>query len=118
MTGAADREYPPGRPATALEAYEALQAGDLRNPEARAAIFGHPSSDPAPRFDSSGGAGRRPKPSGATWRPGNDTTTGRGTEPYEAEVRGYVADCLRLRGQLDPAYHPTANGAVNNTAQR
>ena len=33
-------------------------------------------------------------------------------EPYEAEVRGYVADCQRLRGQLDPAYHPTANGAV------
>ena len=35
-----------------------------------------------------------------------------GGEPYEAEVRGYVADCLRLRGQIDPAYHPTANGAV------
>ena len=33
-------------------------------------------------------------------------------EPFEAEVRGYVADCLRLRAQLDPAYHPTANGAV------
>ena len=33
-------------------------------------------------------------------------------EPYEAEVRGYVADCLRLRGQLAPAYHPTADGAV------
>ena len=32
-------------------------------------------------------------------------------EPNEAEVRGYVADCQRLR-QLDPAYHPTANGAV------
>ena len=33
-------------------------------------------------------------------------------EPYAAEVRAYIADCLRHRGQLDPAYHPTADGAV------
>lgn len=32
--------------------------------------------------------------------------------PYEAEIRSYVADCLRLRAQLNPVYHPTANGAV------
>jgi len=48
----ADREYPPGRPATALEAYQALQAGDLRNPESRAAILSYLSPDPAPRFDT------------------------------------------------------------------
>ena len=40
------------------------------------------------------------------------TATGGGAEPYEAQVRGYVADCERLRAQLDPAYHPTAAGAV------
>ena len=33
-------------------------------------------------------------------------------EPYAAEVRAYIADCLRHRAQLDPAYHPTADGAV------
>ena len=33
-------------------------------------------------------------------------------QPYEAEVRAYIADCLRHRAQLDPAYHPTADGAV------
>ena len=43
-------------------------------------------------------------------RPGNDTAPGR--RAVRGRVRGYVADCLRLRAQLDPAYHPTANGAV------
>ena len=33
-------------------------------------------------------------------------------EPYAAEIRAYIADCLRHRAQLDPAYHPTADGAV------
>jgi hypothetical protein len=33
-------------------------------------------------------------------------------EPYAAEVRAYLADCLRHGAQLDPAYHPTADGAV------
>ena len=33
-------------------------------------------------------------------------------QPYEAEVRAYLADCHRHRAQLDPAYHPTADGAV------
>ena len=33
-------------------------------------------------------------------------------QPYEAEVRAYLADCVRHRAQLDPAYHPTAAGAV------
>ena len=32
--------------------------------------------------------------------------------PYEAAVRAYLADCVRHRAQLDPAYHPTAAGAV------
>ncbi len=52
MTGAPDADREPGRPATALEAYEALQAGDLRNPEARAAIFSYLAPGPAPRFDT------------------------------------------------------------------
>ena len=33
-------------------------------------------------------------------------------QPYAAEIRAYIADCLRHRAQLDPAYHPTADGAV------
>ena len=33
-------------------------------------------------------------------------------QPYAAEVRAYIADCLRHRAQLDPAYHPTVDGAV------
>jgi Bifunctional DNA primase/polymerase, N-terminal/YspA, cpYpsA-related SLOG family len=33
-------------------------------------------------------------------------------EPYAAEVRAYLADCLAHRAQLDPAYHPTPDGAV------
>ena len=33
-------------------------------------------------------------------------------EPYAAKVRAYIADCLRHSAQLDPAYHPTADGAV------
>jgi len=33
-------------------------------------------------------------------------------QPYEAEVRAYLADCRRHRAQLDTAYHPTADGAV------
>jgi len=33
-------------------------------------------------------------------------------QPHEAEVRAYLADCHRHRAQLDPAYHPTADGAV------
>ena len=33
-------------------------------------------------------------------------------QPYAAEVRAYIADCQRHRAQLDPAYHPTADGAV------
>lgn len=32
--------------------------------------------------------------------------------PYEAQVRGYLADCWRHRTLLDPAYHPAAAGAV------
>jgi len=54
MTGTpgADREYPPGRPATALEAYKALQAGGLRNPESRAAILSYLGPDPARRYDT------------------------------------------------------------------
>ena len=31
---------------------------------------------------------------------------------YEAQVRAYVADCQRHRALLNPAYHPTADGAV------
>ena len=34
------------------------------------------------------------------------------TDQYEASVRGYIADCQRHRGLLNPAYHPTADGAV------
>ena len=33
-------------------------------------------------------------------------------QPYAAEVRAYLADCAWHRAQLDPAYHPTAAGAV------
>ena len=33
-------------------------------------------------------------------------------KPYEAAVRAYITDCLRHRAQLDPAYHPTQDGAV------
>jgi hypothetical protein len=33
-------------------------------------------------------------------------------EPYEARVRACIADCQDARGYLDPAYHPTADGAV------
>jgi hypothetical protein len=33
-------------------------------------------------------------------------------QPYEADVRAYIADCQRHRSQLDPKYHPTADGAV------
>lgn len=33
-------------------------------------------------------------------------------QPYAAEVRAYIADCLRHRDQLKPKYHPTADGAV------
>jgi hypothetical protein len=32
--------------------------------------------------------------------------------PYERLVRAYIDGCQRMRGQLDPAYHPTADGAV------
>ena len=33
-------------------------------------------------------------------------------QPYAVEVRVYIDDCLRHRAQIDPAYHPTADGAV------
>jgi hypothetical protein len=33
------------------------------------------------------------------------------TMPYDAEVRGYLADCARLPG-LDRRWHPTGDGAV------
>ena len=32
--------------------------------------------------------------------------------PYERLVRAYIDGCQRMRGHLDPAYHPTADGAV------
>jgi Bifunctional DNA primase/polymerase, N-terminal/YspA, cpYpsA-related SLOG family len=32
--------------------------------------------------------------------------------PYEALVRAYIDGCQAMRGQLNPAYHPTADGAV------
>jgi hypothetical protein len=32
--------------------------------------------------------------------------------PYQALVEAYIDGCLAMRGQLDPAYHPTADGAV------
>ena len=39
-------------------------------------------------------------------------------QPYTAEVRAYIADCLRHRAQLDPAHHPTADGAVKMIPHR
>ena len=54
MTGTpgAEREYPPDRPATALEAWQALQAGGLGNPESRAAIASYLAPGPVPRYDT------------------------------------------------------------------
>jgi len=40
------------------------------------------------------------------------------THPYAAEIRGYITGCLAHRGQLDPAYHPTADGAVKMIPHR
>ena len=47
-----EREYPPGRPATALEAAEALEAGGLSNPDARDAILSYLAPGPEPRWDT------------------------------------------------------------------
>ena len=47
-----DREYPPGRPATALEAWEAIQAGGLGNPESRAVIASYLAPGPTARYDT------------------------------------------------------------------
>ena len=51
-TSSAEREYPPGRPATALEAWEAIRAGGLSNPESRAVIASYLAPGPAPRYDT------------------------------------------------------------------
>jgi len=38
--------------------------------------------------------------------------------PYAADIRAYLTGCLAHRGQLDPAYHPTADGAVKMIPHR
>ena len=38
--------------------------------------------------------------------------------PYQAPVEDYITACLAMRGQLDPTYHPTADGAVKMIPHR